>query len=315
MERALAEKRNLASNSFHPHRRKNYWIILETIKNYNAPISIAELSRITKISYPTIASVLDELYEKKLIQFKKDSMVPVGRKPVTVEFCSDAGALIGMEIGNETYGIVVNFKGDIIYSTSSSLRKHDLNEKHLIEFINALSGTGLAGRKLYGIGVGISGMVNSEGEYINIETGNRLSVRRIIEENFCVPVIVENDANMMMLAESQFGVARGIQNVIYILKTSSGIGFGIMIHGELYRGARGLAGENLEIVPEKIVSNGNGNTKPATQFIKAIAKLLYLFDPDMIILGGEFLNLGQPFLYYLRNELEKTDEVKRSIRI
>ena len=86
MELLISEKINLVSNSIHPHRKRNYELIFETIRISNKPMSIAEICRITNISYPTVVSVLDELYEKKLIQYKKNLQTPVGRKPITVAY-------------------------------------------------------------------------------------------------------------------------------------------------------------------------------------------------------------------------------------
>jgi glucokinase len=57
-----------------------------------------------------------------------------------------------------------------------------------------------------------------------------------------VPLIVENDMNAGALGETSFGRARGLRDVIF-LTVSTGIGAGIILDGEIYRGANGLAGE------------------------------------------------------------------------
>jgi len=234
-------------------------------------------------------------------------------KYTTVELSPNAGVLIGVEIGDETYGIVGNLKGKVITSSkNSSLSKHKLNAKNLIEFVETLyNGNCLDNRKLLGIGVSISGMVNVEGEFINIEKGKNFPIRKILEDRFCVPVVVENDANMIVVAEHQMGIAKGVQNVIYVLKTSSGIGFGIILNGELYRGTRGFAGENVKIIPSQV----NSKAKEKNQFVTGIFKLISLFDPDMVILGGELVNLGTSFLNNLRSKVDKLDEVNRNVKI
>lgn len=312
MKISLAEKRNLSSNSVHPHRIKNYESIFETIRNSDTPLSISEICRITGISHPTVARILEELHEKKLIKYEKNHNTYIGRKPITVQFCADAGVIMGLEIGNETYGVITDLKGKIISRKNSSLSKHKLDAKNLIEFVEHISDEDcFDNKKLLGIGVAMSGMVNMEGEYINLEKKEKLPVKKILEDKFSVPVIVENDANMMMLAENQMGIAKDIQNGIYVLKTSSGIGFGIMVNGGLYRGSRGLAGENLEVIPSKV----NGEIKETEKFIKGICKLIYLFDPDIVILGGELINLGTQFLDNLRKKIDELDEIKRNVKI
>ena len=57
-----------------------------------------------------------------------------------------------------------------------------------------------------------------------------------------MPVIADNDANLGALAELTWGAARGFSDVIYI-KVASGVGAGLVVNGELYRGAAGTAGE------------------------------------------------------------------------
>jgi len=134
MKISLAEKRSLSSNSVHPHRIRNYEIIFETIRNSDTPLSISEICRITSISHPTVASILNELYEKKLIRYEKNCHTYIGRKPITVQFRVDAGVLIGLEIGNETYGVITDLKCRIISRKNSSLSKHKLDAKNLIEW-------------------------------------------------------------------------------------------------------------------------------------------------------------------------------------
>ncbi len=63
-----------------------------------------------------------------------------------------------------------------------------------------------------------------------------------VEEIWRFPVQLDNDANAAALGECRFGAARGHRHVLY-LTVSTGIGAGIVLDGELYRGARGLSGE------------------------------------------------------------------------
>jgi predicted NBD/HSP70 family sugar kinase len=61
------------------------------------------------------------------------------------------------------------------------------------------------------------------------------------------PVHVGNDANLGALAECTFGVARGVQNVLYVM-LSAGVGLGLWLHGELFTGQSGTAGELGHVV-------------------------------------------------------------------
>ncbi len=67
-------------------------------------------------------------------------------------------------------------------------------------------------------------------------------VKEVVEDRLGIPVVVENDANATVWAETRFGAARGQSHVI-LLTVGTGIGTGIVIGGELYRGRWGIGGE------------------------------------------------------------------------
>ncbi len=76
-------------------------------------------------------------------------------------------------------------------------------------------------------------------------------VRKQVQERVGVPVVVENDANAAAWAEVRFGAARGHQHVM-LITVGTGIGAGIVINGELYRGRWGIAGEpgHYRVIPD-----------------------------------------------------------------
>lgn len=76
-------------------------------------------------------------------------------------------------------------------------------------------------------------------------------VQQKVQDQVGVPVIVENDANATAWAEAVYGAARGYSDVI-LITVGTGIGGGIVINGELYRGRWGVAGEpgHYRVVPD-----------------------------------------------------------------
>ena len=77
-------------------------------------------------------------------------------------------------------------------------------------------------------------------------------LQKEVEARIGVPVIVENDANAAVWAETMLGAARGQEHVM-LVAVGTGIGAGIVINGELYRGRWGIAGEpgHYRVVPER----------------------------------------------------------------
>jgi glucokinase-like ROK family protein len=67
-------------------------------------------------------------------------------------------------------------------------------------------------------------------------------LRKVLSQEFNVPVFVDNDANMAALGERYFGAAQGSEDFVY-LSAGVGLGGGIVLDGQLYRGTGGYAGE------------------------------------------------------------------------
>ncbi len=84
--------------------------------------------------------------------------------------------------------------------------------------------------------------------------GNEKPFRTLIEEEFGMPVFIENDASVLAIAISKFGLAKGVKNAL-VLKMSWGVGLGLILNGQLYRGHAGLAGEfsHIPIVDNDII--------------------------------------------------------------
>jgi glucokinase len=113
----------------------------------------------------------------------------------------------------------------------------------------------LLGRhKVDAVGIGAAGFVDSAGSTIlfapNLAWRDE-PLKGQVEQHVGLPVVVENDANAAAWAETNLGAARGYEHVIFI-GVGTGIGAGIVINGQLYRGRWGIAGEpgHYRVVPE-----------------------------------------------------------------
>ena len=106
------------------------------------------------------------------------------------------------------------------------------------------------------IGVGFGGPVRFDQQRIvnstHVPGWDNLDLPGILRDEFNLPAIVDNDANVGALGEFVYGAGRGYQSMVYYT-VSTGIGGGIIIDGDVYRGANGNAGE-LGHVP--ILLNG-----------------------------------------------------------
>jgi glucokinase len=83
-------------------------------------------------------------------------------------------------------------------------------------------------------------------------------IRDLMQERIGLPVFVDNDANVAALAEHLYGAGRGAQNVV-LLTIGTGIGGGLILNGEVYRGSTGAAAELGHIVIEENGPKCQGN--------------------------------------------------------
>jgi glucokinase len=95
------------------------------------------------------------------------------------------------------------------------------------------------------LGVGIPSLIDQKlgraGASVNVPLAG-VNVRDELSEHYGLPVALENDANAAALAEHRFGAGRGSEHMVMIT-LGTGIGGGLILNGELYRGSLGTAGE------------------------------------------------------------------------
>ena len=161
-------------------------------------------------------------------------------------------AYAGIDLGgtNIKYGLCSPDGKTIIFRTIPAIV--DEGRQKLLKRIRACADELLeyaAGKslKISHLGIGSPGMVDVAtgkiaGMSPNIPGWKGCNPKTYLEPRIEIPVFVDNDANVMALAEFVFGAAKGYQNVISTT-VGTGIGGGILIDGKLYRGSIGGAGE------------------------------------------------------------------------
>jgi glucokinase len=100
--------------------------------------------------------------------------------------------------------------------------------------------------QVFGIGLGLPGPIDTSKGVVhffpNIPDWNEVPLTRILKAKLRLPVFIDNDANLMALAEHRLGAAKGSVNAV-CLTLGTGVGGGIIINKELYRGSAYAAGE------------------------------------------------------------------------
>ncbi len=159
--------------------------------------------------------------------------------------------VVGIDIGGTKLAAVVSNKNGNILQKVRKPTESDKGPRHAVQLLLAMVDEviGLADLQredISGIGVSCGGPLDTKTGIIysppNLPGWDALPLKEMIESEFHIPTIIENDANASALAEARFGGGRGYDYVLY-MTMSTGIGGGIVANGEIYHGANDSAGE------------------------------------------------------------------------
>lgn len=214
---------------------------------FTSPQSIAELSNAIGKSVPNITTTVNKLLENNLIEQNGHAPSTGGRRAAQFVPKTDNLPLILCVAIDQFYTSVVvvdfqnNFKSEII------TKKIDLKEAasfdKLTDLIQELFSQQTF-KNIYGIGVTIPGFVDSNtGKNDSYSADSKFyDLKSNIAQVFKVPTFVENDSSAIAIAEHQFGQGEKSKNVM-VVNLNWGVGLGMILDNELYRGHSGYAGE------------------------------------------------------------------------
>lgn len=226
--------------------------ILEVLRRHG-PISRPDISKEMGVNVVTISSYIDLFIKNKLVYEKELDISEGGRRPELLDLNPGGGYIIGVGLNlMNMVGLLVDLKGNII--TKTQIARPSASVKEVAECVLEIIREIFRRSKEYttnikGIGVGIAGLINKRDGSIHwpqktdhyyTYASVDLPLRDLIENEFDLPTLIENDATASCFGEHWLDLERSLKNVLYMF---SGVGCGIMINGEVYRGAQGYAGE------------------------------------------------------------------------
>src|SRR5680860_112936 len=209
------------------------------------PSSRADIARTLSVSPATVTQITKELISRNLVE-ELDSVPSQGGRPARLlGLVRSAGGAIGAKVTADHVAIVdVRLDGTVQTSTSQSF---DPTSPDALDRLCRILGPAVEAHEgqLFGVGVGIPGSVDTQGSgVVDAPTlgWSDAQVGPMLRAALGVPVLVDNDVNTLAAAERIYGVGRNHSSHL-VLTIGRGIGCGIVIDGNIYRGANGAAGE------------------------------------------------------------------------
>jgi len=159
--------------------------------------------------------------------------------------------IIGIDLGGTNlklalFDLKYKIKDKIALNTALYKKKETL----ISAIVNAVNGFTkkhlLKNKNLLGLGLGVPGPVDAQKGIVhffpNIPGWKEVNLKNILQKRLRLPIFLDNDANLMALAEARMGSAKSYKYAV-CLTLGTGVGAGIIIGGKIYRGMANLAGE------------------------------------------------------------------------
>ncbi|MEV7123165.1 ROK family protein [Kitasatospora griseola] len=303
--------------------------VLAAVRAAAAPaVTVAEAAAATGLSRPTVEVALDRLAALGLV----GELAPdpgerrMGRPARNYRFRPGAGYVLGLDIGKyKVLAVLADLDGAVLTTRRIEVDPAQPRKARLAAARTAaraaLTAADLTPDRLWAVTAGTTGIVDREGR-IKLSSAlpewTGLHLARSLGRTFACPVLVENDCRLAAVAERWLGVARQVDDVVYLL-AGMRMGVGVLNGGVLQRGHNGSLGEigalpeigwnaapghlvddpdaesSEQAVAALIAAARAGDANAADRirrFLGAItlgaATVALAFDPELVVVGGGF---------------------------
>jgi len=184
-----------------------------------------------------------------------------GRPPVALELVPEALHVVGVKLSDERHtAVLTDFAGNVLASTASETTSDKKTAGELLSETKILidqlcNASQILIHSISAIGVGVSGIVDCKTGIVAwspLLRGRDVPLGESFSNHFGTPVLIDNDANILTLAELWFGAGRALSNFV-VVTIENGVGMGFVIDNQLFRGAHGMG---LELGHTKVQLDG-----------------------------------------------------------
>lgn len=242
-------------------------------------VSCADLSGKIEKSLPLTTKILNDLIEKGYVTETGYAASTGGRRPVMYSLKPDVMYTVAVAMDQYiTRLVVVDMQNRYVTPVEKIELPLSGNRDALKILMDKIAevanNVNINRNKIIGVGIGMPGFVDSSKglNYTFLESVKGLD--ELIAERIKLPVFIDNDSSLTALAELKFGAARNKKNAM-VINTGWGVGLGLILNGDLFRGQNGFAGEFSHIplfTNNKLCSCGKSGCLETEASLKAVVE-------------------------------------------
>ncbi len=215
---------------------------------FDGALSCADLSTRVQKSLPLTMKILNEMIEEGTVVESGYAPSSGGRRPAMYSIKEDTLYIVAVAMDQLVTRIsVMNNKNQHVTEIDKFELPLSKNPEALTELTKRIEAlikkSGIAKKKILGIGIGMPGFIDFKKgiNYSFLETTNK-TIAQTLTEKTGLPVYIDNDSSLIALAEFRFGSAKN-KKTSMVINIGWGVGLGMVLNGELFRGHNGFAGE------------------------------------------------------------------------
>lgn len=237
-------------------REINKSLVLNLVRDHGV-ISRTDIAVAAHLSLATVSGITNELIEQGLIYEHEEGTSSGGRRPILLALNCRAGLVIGVKL-TETHVVaaLTDLNAEIVAQLEVPLDGDHSPEAVVSVMSDAVSDLRAAhpDKPIFGMGMGMAGGIDRHTGVCRFSPffGWRdVPLRSMLEKQLGLPVMLENDVNTLTIAEKWFGAGVGVSDFL-VITLGRGIGMGMVLNGQLYRGGCGSGGEfgHITMVPD-----------------------------------------------------------------
>jgi predicted NBD/HSP70 family sugar kinase len=234
-------------------RSINRSLILNVVKT-QGEVSRAAIAHQTGLSPATVTAITGQLIQEALIFEKTTGDSTGGRPPIILALNPRGGFVIGVKLmENHAVAALTDLNATVLEKemVDFSEERVEVVVEELVTLVTRLIHQGgIKKKQLLGVGLGLAGVVDSSRGILRQSPffgWKDTPLRDLLQTKLRVPVYIDNDVNTLTLGEKWLGNGLPVDDFI-VITVGRGIGMGIVINGQIYRGKGGGAGEFGHVV-------------------------------------------------------------------